>query len=376
MKWLVLASSLKSKNGYGVLCASVVSALRRSGRVELDVVTADGSGDFGNGSSARHRLVSERITWHPSLWRWYVLRDLITLWRATSGPYDGVLVLVEHYGPVGWLFARWKGIPCVVTQCGSYAIRFPDEIPFFKKMLKGVARVLPISRYTRACMEAEGIDARYTVVTLGVDRSRYHPVPIERRREILFVGNLKARKGFDFLLDAVLVARRSVPDVHVRVVGEVDTAAPESAAVLQRIRDENISVEFITGLDDAGLAAAYARARLNALPSHSARFFFEGFGLVHLEANACGTLTVGTLHSGNEDAIGKGFGSLVEYGDVAALAGIIVDAMTRDPYPALAVETLRTWDAVARDYADILETEVRQNKRIFMRETTDSRTGG
>lgn len=358
MRWLVLASSVKSHNGYGVLCGSLVEALRRTGKVELDVVTADASGDLS--VSPDRRLVGERIGLRPRLWPWYVLRDLMTLSRAARGRYDGVLVLVEHFGAAGWLFARWKGIPCVLTQCGSYAVGLLDDIPFFKTVLQRSARVLPISRYTRRRMEEEGVAAAFTVIPLGVDPNRFKPSDSERRREVLFVGNFKTRKGFDFLLDAVAVARTRVPDLRVRVVGALDFKAPDSVAALDRIRREDLPVDFAGGLDDAQLAAAYARARLNALPSRSDRFFFEGFGLVHLEANACGTLTVGTRESGNEDAVGEGFGSLVEYGDVPALAGVIVDAMLVEPYPRLPAERLRTWDHVARDYAAVLEAESRR----------------
>ena len=216
MRWLVLASSLRSKNGYGVLCGSLVEALGRTGRVELDVVTADTSGNLSGRGRAMDRLTGERITWHPRLWPWYVLRDLITLFRVARGPYDGVLVLVEHFGPAGWLFARMKGIPCVLTQCGSYAVYFLKDIPFFKTLLQRAARVLPISRYTRRRMEEEGVRARFTVVTLGVDKRKFVHGGEPRQREILFVGNLKARKGFDFLLDAVALTRKQVPDLRVR----------------------------------------------------------------------------------------------------------------------------------------------------------------
>ncbi len=360
MRWLVLASSLRSKNGYGVLCGSLVEALGRTGRVELDVVTADTSGNLSGRGRAMDRLTGERITWHPRLWPWYVLRDLITLFRVARGPYDGVLVLVEHFGPAGWLFARMKGIPCVLTQCGSYAVYFLKDIPFFKTLLQRAARVLPISRYTRRRMEEEGVRARFTVVTLGVDKRKFVHGGEPRQREILFVGNLKARKGFDFLLDAVALTRKQVPDLRVRVVGAVDLVTPDATPVLERIRREKLPVDFAGPLDDAELAAAYRRARINALPSHSDRFFFEGFGLVHLEANACGTLTVGTLNSGNEDAIGEGFGSLVEYGDVPALSDVLADALLREPYPDLPLDALRDWDSVAHDYADILEEEAQQ----------------
>jgi glycosyltransferase involved in cell wall biosynthesis len=84
--------------------------------------------------------------------------------------------------------------------------------------------------------------------------------------------------------------------------------------------------------------------------------------LIFSKANACGTPTVGTFESGNEDAIQPGFGSLVRYGDVQALSRIIVEAMTLNPYPALDFDKIRTWGHVAEDYIRILNDVIADRK--------------
>jgi glycosyltransferase involved in cell wall biosynthesis len=142
-------------------------------------------------------------------------------------------------------------------------------------------------------------------------------------------------------------------------VGNVDKQSPAFAEITERIAQLGLEVEFTGSLTHQELLQTYSEARLNALPSNSEGLHFEGFGLIHLEANACGTLTVGTLGSGNEDAIQDGFGSLVPYGNVSALARIISDSMSVDPYPRLPSERLRTWGDVARDYASILRNTLR-----------------
>jgi glycosyltransferase involved in cell wall biosynthesis len=47
----------------------------------------------------------------------------------------------------------------------------------------------------------------------------------------------------------------------------------------------------------------YSISNLHVLPSINVKNAFEGFGLVHLEANACGIPTIGSLYYGNEDVI-------------------------------------------------------------------------
>jgi glycosyltransferase involved in cell wall biosynthesis len=352
MRWLVVASSLTSKNGYGMLCGSVLNELGRLPGAQWDIVTSDRKGSWLPGRST---LKSEWVASYPRLWFLFVAFDFLALAWAAKGRYDGVLILVEHYAAAGWLFSRWKGIASVIVQCGTYAVKLPQDIPFFRRVLESADRVLPISGYTRMRMEEIGIRARYSVVTLGVDTGKFRPSGSgTKKQEVLFVGNLKARKGIDFLLDAVALAARQVPGIRLKVVGNLDRSSPAFMELETRIAGLGIAVEFTGPLPDAKLMEAYSSARLNALPSKSEGLYFEGFGLIHLEANACGTLSVGTFGSGNEDAIKTGFGTLVRYGDVQALAACIADAMTIEPYPALPTGQLRTWKDVARDYSGIL----------------------
>jgi glycosyltransferase involved in cell wall biosynthesis len=352
MRWLVLASSLTSQNGYGVLCGSVAEELRRIPGTEWDFLTADSRRSWWPG---RMSLKSEWVASYPRLWFLFAAFDFLVLSLVARGKYDGVLVMVEHYAAAGWLFARWRKVACAIIQCGTYAVKLPHEIPFFHKVLEKADRVMPISHYTRKRMEERGIRARYSVVTLGVDLRRFRPaVGAVKKREVLFVGNLKSRKGIDFLLEAVAEARRSVPGIRIRAVGRFDRESPAFQSISGRIAGLGLDVEFMGSLSHDQLVEAYSSVRLNVLPSKSEGFFFEGFGLIHLEANACGTLTAGTLESGNEDAVQSGFGILVRYGDVHGLSRYIVEAMTIEPYPLLQAEKLQTWEEVARRYVGVL----------------------
>lgn len=326
--------------------------LQRIRGSQWDVYTADRRRRWIPGRSS---LKSERVDAYSSLWFLFVAFDLLCLILLGRGRYQGVLVLVEHYAPAGWLFARLKGIPCAIVQCGTYAIKLPHDLPFFHRVLESADAVIPISNYTKKRMEGAGIRAKYSVVPLGVDTDLFHPVKgTEKRREILFVGNLKSRKGIDFLIEATALANKRAPGIKLKIVGKIDKKSPAFAAVSKKIQDAGVDAEFCDSLSHDQLLHAYASARLNALPSKSDGFYYEGFGLIHLEAGACGTLTVGTMDSGNEDAVQAGFGRLVSYGDVEALATYILEAMAINPYPSLPVERLRTWIDVARDYHGIL----------------------
>jgi glycosyltransferase involved in cell wall biosynthesis len=361
MRWLVLASSLDSKNGYGVLCGSVLQALGKIQGSQWDILTAGRRGSWWSG---RNSLKSEWISSYPRLWFLIAAFDFLQLLAFARGRYDGVFVMVEHYAAAGWLFARLKRLPFVLVQHGTYALELPRTIPFFRRIIRDAERVMPVSRYTRERMEREGLHARFSVVNPGVDLRAFQPVPgIARKREVVFVGNLKPRKGLGFLLESLALACRTDPGIRLKVVGKVDQDSPAFAEIAAKIRQFGLEVEFTGAISHAELLRIYSQARLNALPSKSEGDHFEGFGLIHLEANACGTLTVGTQGSGNEDAIQDGSGYLLRYGDVPALARSILEAMSAEPYPSPHADRIRTWDDAARDYASILRETLRLSPR-------------
>lgn len=361
MRWLVLVSSLTSKNGYGVLCRSATQAMLDFGEVELDIYSGERRKHWWPG---RKNLKSEMIAEYPKLWFFIAIFDWLLLKFRTRGHYDGVLVLVEHYAAAGWFFSRSNNIPCILVQCGTYAVKLPYQIPFFRKILLYTDRIVPISNYTKSRMEAEEIKGRYTVVPLGVDLKDFYPSENKRKNnEVLFVGNLKSRKGIDFLLDGVALANKTIPNTRLRVVGNIDQASAQFFEVSKKISSLGLDVEFLGSLSSQELREAYSQSKINVLPSKSDRFFFEGFGLIHLEANACGTLTIGTLESGNEDAIQEGFGKLVSYGDIEALSEAIVAALTVNPYPIIPTNQLRTWNDVAKDYLRIMRESIQADSK-------------
>ena len=88
-------------------------------------------------------------------------------------------------------------------------------------------------------------------------------------------------------------------------------------------------VHFLSGLHNAELAACYAACEIFALPSRG-----EGFGLVYLEAMACGKPVIGGMHGGAPELIQDGVtGYLVPHGDPIQLATAL-QTLLADPQHA------------------------------------------
>jgi glycosyltransferase involved in cell wall biosynthesis len=146
-------------------------------------------------------------------------------------------------------------------------------------------------------------------------------------RVILTVGRWLADeryKGMDTLITALPRLLPRWPELQLAAVGEGD-----DRAWLEDLAEETgvqRHVHFLSGLSDAELAACYAHCEMFALPSRG-----EGFGLVYLEAMACGKPVIGGAHGGAPEVIEDGkTGYLVPHGDAVQLATAI-ETLLADP---------------------------------------------
>jgi D-inositol-3-phosphate glycosyltransferase len=155
---------------------------------------------------------------------------------------------------------------------------------------------------------------RVVVVPPGVDTSRFYPIPQDEAKEfvgvpyqqnmLLFVGRIEPLKGIDTLLEAVaLLKRQGALDRHplcVAVIGGEPDAdpdrMPEEMGRLKSLRSAlgiDDVVTFLGKRDQDTLQYYYSAALAVVVPSH-----YESFGLVALEAMACGRPVVASETGG------------------------------------------------------------------------------
>ena len=171
--------------------------------------------------------------------------------------------------------------------------------------------VICASTFTRRSLAAAGSKAPVRVVGYGVDlglfSARVAPPAASPTLVVGFVGALSQRKGARHLLAALA----ALPKGSARLV--LYTRVPVDRDLVRGFED--VAVEVRGGLSDAELAADLKRCDLVALPSIA-----EGFGLVILEAMACGVPVLCTTSTGGADFIEhRRNGLLVEPGSAAAI---------------------------------------------------------
>ncbi len=222
----------------------------------------------------------------------------------------------------------------------------------------------------RVHLVAPGVDLE--VFTADTDRHSARQA-LGGGRIVLFVGRLQPLKGPDVAVRTLAALDALLPDdgVPTRLVvvggpsgngaGSVDPPALRRLAAQLGVADR---VAFLAPRPQRELALLYRAADVVVMPSAS-----ESFGLVALEAQACATPVVAAAVGGLPSVVGDG-GTLVAGRDpaayAAAVAPYLLDARVRAAASAAAVrtarryswrrtadETLRVYDAVLADRADV-----------------------
>jgi D-inositol-3-phosphate glycosyltransferase len=216
--------------------------------------------------------------------------------------------------------------------------------------------------------------ARTVVVQPGVDLDRFRPGPRSFAKlpatgqVIAFVGRIQPLKAPDILISAL--AKMTDPDVTLVICGgpsgsglERPTALIDLAARLG-VRDRVLFLPPQTGDD---LADLYRRADLVAVPSYN-----ESFGLVALEAQACGTPVVAAAVGGLVTAVRNGVsGVLVDGHDpqdwARAMDSLLAAPRLRTSLAAGAVRHAAdfSWDRTAEGLLQVYREAVVQHRAMI-----------
>jgi glycosyltransferase involved in cell wall biosynthesis len=246
---------------------------------------------------------------------------VVTFHGTTAGMYANVYA---DGGPLRTMLARIRPLPerLAGRQC-DVAVACSDKV-----------RAELVSHY--------GIDSgKVEVIPNGVDTRRFAPVPRnEARRRLsldeegpyaLWVGTDPRRKGLE---TAVAAVESTDADLRLLVAG-IDG-------------DDAGRVEFLGRVPDSQMAALYSAADVLLFPS-----LYEGFGLVMLEALACGTPVVSST------AVAR-LGTGVRYVDehTAAAYAQSIEAVVTDPPAPEALREFAVghdWSRVAARYTDLYD---------------------
>lgn len=257
--------------------------------------------------------------------------------------------------------------PFVVTSHGAdlYALRSKPLVLLKRWVLRQSRTATVVSRPMLDEVARMGGDvAKVSVLSMGVDMSqRFVPnADISRsRNEILFVGRLVEKKGVRYLIDALALVRKRMPDAHLTVVG----FGPEEDSLSAQVRLLGLesAVRFVGAIPQTQLPEYYRRAALFVAPFVQAvSGDQEGLGLVLVEAIACGCPILAGCVPAVTDVLAPSFADLmVVPSDTQALAERILVALSDPDASRSRAGVLRDnimerfdWARVGERYADLL----------------------
>ena len=285
-------------------------------------------------------------------------------------------LLHSHYWLSGWVALQLRQLWSLPMVHMSHTLGYPKNAAAQQIWEQEPPRRLQVEYEVLRCSDAlvaespasqqhmvqeYGVDpARVQIIACGVDTTLFRPQDRHQARctlglpeaapIVLFVGRLQPLKGLDTLLRAAHLVRQQYPTLQVRIVGGgVDEGDPHEAEELGRLRaladrlDLTPYLAFTKAQPQEALAQYYAAADVFVMPSH-----YESFGMVVLEAMACGTPVVASWVGGlASTVVHERTGLLVPVGSWRAFAHAIMRVLAsptlRETFAHAGVQRAQTY---------------------------------
>jgi len=213
------------------------------------------------------------------------------------------------------------GLPFIVLAHGNEILQLERKTwdkPWLS--LEKAAKIISISSYTKMLVASKGIDqAKIVPISLGADPDLFYPLNssevaglrrkynCEKRMIILTVGNLIIRKGQDMVIRALPKVIMEIPDILYLIAGMGKDEMyfkelAESLGISRNIRfmgavNSREMVRELYNICDIFVMVSRLDERAGSV---------ENFGIVYLEANACGKPVIGGKSGGVPEAIVDG----------------------------------------------------------------------
>ena len=260
-----------------------------------------------------------------------ILKYKVDIVESPNRAFEG---LVCSYNKTVPLVVRLHGGILVDKILNLSQYPFRDRIiqMFEKYLISNANSVTSCSKsISQIILENYKINVRIQIIPNPIDLTQFYPLPEETNTPmILFVGRFQELKGISVLAEAIPIVLAKFPDAHFILVGpdsfygKINTSYREF--ICNKINDKRVS--FSSEVPSEELLKLYNKACICVFPS-----FYESFGMVALEAMACGKAVIATKVGGFTDIIEDGLsGLLVPPANVEALTAAIIELLTKNEH--------------------------------------------
>jgi glycosyltransferase involved in cell wall biosynthesis len=296
--------------------------------------TSDGGGYRIVGTAPANRLARSVVHRVPALYPLRRLRRMVD-WSD--------LIIAVHCHTLPWVYAAIgsRRAPPIAAWLHGLEV-WGGQGRRYAGWLRRADRLVAVSHYTAGSVASLlGESHRPTVIHNPVDTDFFkasEPAEDVNRHTILTVGRLAPgteHKGYGTLIKAIALLERREPAIAVRL--RIAGGGSRLAALRELAAATGVapSVEFLGSVSKSELRRLYATSDLFAFPSSVVEIgqevLGEGFGVVNIEAAACGRPVLTSTRGGCPETIREGVtGVLVDPTRVEAVADGIA-ALLRQP---------------------------------------------
>jgi glycosyltransferase involved in cell wall biosynthesis len=303
---------------------------------------------------------------------WYVHNYVFDLIASRSIPNSSIVHFVNSIGLITAKRAR-KWHATLICDCRGEHPSFQEGIlkdeaqrcgvessaqfgrSYRDKQLEELEisdHIIVSSTYAKQTFLARGFPSeKVHILHYGVEPNLFHPV---RKDDdvfrVIYVGQITFRKGIQYLLEAF--AKLNLPGAELLLVGGVD---PRFRPILARYAGSFVHVPPLALVD---LIGQYGRSSIFAMPSLA-----DSFGLVVLEAMACGLPALISQNTGAADLVSQGkHGFIVPIRDVRAIQDAILtvyespDLLATLSANAAELGRAHSWGRYGRDAVSLYRT--------------------
>jgi phosphatidylinositol alpha-1,6-mannosyltransferase len=273
------------------------------------------------------------------------------------------------------------GVPYLCYAHGeelNYAHHSRELRWLMRRVFHNTKVVIANSRNTERMLRDEwGLPAeRVRLLHPGVDTRRFVPAPDDPefrkaqgwigRTVVLTVGRLQKRKGHDTMIRAMPALRRRIPNILYAIAGE-----GEEGGELRRLTDElqlKDCVQFLGEPNDDALIRCYQQCDLFVLPNRTVGKDIEGFGMVLLEAQACGKPVIAGDSGGTAETMKvPQTGRIVDCTSADRLAVVVAELLADAGQRERMASAAREWVVAQFDWLSLSQRAARLFRGVHCR---------
>ncbi|MFU8766536.1 MAG: glycosyltransferase family 4 protein [Candidatus Methanoperedens sp.] len=309
------------------------------------------------------RSVSEAIIYSIKLFP-HLIRGRFDVIDVSSFPYFSCFTVKT--------VSVLRKTPMIITWhevWGDYWYEYMGFIGFFGKLVEHLVPKLThtpiaVSAVTENNLRLLGMNGKNVrMVPNGMDLKRIAEItPSEVECDIIFAGRLTREKNVDVLIESIGYLREKLPDVSCHIIGD----GPEAGRLMKLSNDSDLvsNIRFPGFVEYEAVISRIKSSKVLVLPSTR-----EGFGMVVIEAFACGVpvITVNDTRNAASSLVNEDTGFVVnldskEIGDTAYT--LIRDHELRDRMGASARKLAGdyNWDGIVKQLMGVYEESTEKSK--------------